>query len=81
MTCSVETKERGVPMSEMRDGHLAEIIEWPDEPSRIGQVIQHGRGTHLVVLGEPSDAHFVADADRKTCRVRILHPGDTIRID
>ena len=81
MTCSVVKTQRGVPVSELRDGHLAEVIEWPDQPNRIGQVLQQGRGTYIVVLGEPSDSDFIKEADTESCRVRVLQSGDTIRID
>ena len=81
MTCRAVKTLATIPALNMEDGELGEVIEWPDQPNRIGQVLQRGGGVYLIVLGEPHASHFVSDADSETCRVRILHSGDTIRID
>lgn len=80
MTCSVVTKKSGVPVLEMKDGELAVVVEWPQYEPFVGKAIQRCRGRCLIVLGvNCEDGRF--EHGHTGCHVRILHSGDTFRID
>ena len=80
MTCSVVTEKPGVPVSEMQDGDLAVIVDWPTLEKLIGKVVQRMGNTRVVVLGTDRRGDY-PNGTSGDLRVRILHPGDTIRID
>ncbi len=80
MTCSVVTEKPGGPPSEMEDGDLAVILTFRDYPHFVGRVIQRGSGESLFVLGRDWSGRF-DNGVKEGVRVRILHSGDTIRID
>ncbi len=81
MTCSVVTEKPGVPASEMKDGDLAAIVAFPDYTHFIGKVCQRGANKLICVLGVDGNGRFREGAGIDNIRVRILHSGDTIRID
>ena len=82
MTCSVVTEKPGVPVSEMQEWGLpAVIIEFPDYPKWVGNVVQRGGKGYIIVLGPNGDSWENGIACLRGLRVRILHSGDTIRID
>ena len=81
MTCSVQKENVGLAVSEMRDGDIGVVIEWENCMRNVGVVVQRCASS-LIVIGARSGASFphATDADCG-CRVRLLSPGDTIRID
>lgn len=69
-----------VPLTSMKDGDVAEIVEW-HQPRCIGDVIQRYEDT-IIFIGKPSgDSYtslFESGVYLKKCKVRILPPHSSI---
>ena len=85
MACRVVNKSvpEGVPIIEMKDGDLGEILMWDNNSASAhrGQVVQRYKDT-IIFLGEYSGKAYstVLGKPNEGSRVRILKPGDTIQI-
>lgn len=84
MACSVPAlKDDTIQVWNMRDGELAVITEWADGSSLIGSVIQRVEDDGFIVIGEHSGhcCNRSSDLTAPNLRVRLLKPGDVIRVD
>ena len=82
MKCIVEGSSTGIPVQNMKDGELAEIISWGSyTEERKGIVIQRVEGK-LIRIGKPVGKSWSAilNSNQTGCRVRLLKAGETIRL-
>lgn len=74
----------GVPVSEIRDGDIAIILEWAGASCHYGKIVQRYKDS-LITLGEASGEGwsngFKKWEDRKDLLVRILPKGTELVID
>jgi len=73
-------RQVGTPVYNMKDGQIAEIVQW-SYGEAIGKIVQR-YGKILIVLGGEKGKAFttVLDEIRENCRVRILPGGTTLEI-
>lgn len=71
-----------VPVTEMKDGDLAVITEWPLKQC-VGRVVQRFND-YLLTVGATSGhgwgQYFYGASVNESCRVRILQPGELIEV-
>lgn len=91
MGCIINKKSDGVPLSELKDGEMAQIVSWPKDGytdnDMIYKIIQRYDNC-IVVLGECAGKGYasllgVCGSNRPgpNYRVNILENGDTIKIE
>lgn len=80
MGAVLETKEkRGTVIPcEMKDGQIGIIVSWT-VMDLLGKLVQRW-DTRLVVLGEPRGLSYLGLTNDPRCQVRILQPGEKIKI-
>jgi len=76
-----EGKSDSIPVSYLRDGEIAVIVEIPGRPQYIGKLLQRYYD-HLVLLGEPGNLGWSRGAVTcdETFRVRRISAGAILRV-
>ena len=70
----------GIPVTDMEDGDVAEIVQWETDPLVVGKAVQRC-GNTLTPIGEDSSFSWTCVFTGRLhsdCRVRLLQRGDTI---
>lgn len=70
-----------VSISDMKDGDVGEITQWPNCCSKPGDIIQRYRET-IIVIGESGGSAYttILNNPQPKARCRILSKGDTITL-
>lgn len=78
----VKQNDDSIPVMEMNDGQLAVIVQWGNESSYNGIIVQRWRD-HLIIIGESdcwSNIYKPGCGLSEDCRVRILQPGELLEV-
>jgi len=66
-------------LTEMDDGNMAVILDWPDRPNMAGIVVQRYRDG-LIILGKSSEMAFpdIFKANLTEVKIRKIRPDETL---
>lgn len=78
----IKRKELALPVYEMNNGSVAEVVSWPPDDEFIGSVIQR-RGDDIIIIGKSNyypDFFNADDAKLEKFTVRLLTEGTLIEL-
>ena len=82
MGCKTDLSDQDVRLGQMKCGQIGVVTYWGNVlDSPVGKVVQRFED-NLIVLGEQSGSCYSSGIWlAKSCRVRLLGPGDSIQIE